>query len=63
MFLIIDIVLAAIFALIVFFAYFGNYLYFVADKNGKTYFNETDSAHVKTVNKLKSEGLWIEYQN
>lgn len=39
------------------------YYYFVADKNGKTYFNETDSAHVKTVNKLKSEGLWIEYQN
>ena len=39
------------------------YYYFVADKNGKTYFNETDSGHVKTVNKLKSEGLWIEYQN
>ncbi|MDD6652263.1 MAG: endolytic transglycosylase MltG [Clostridium sp.] len=39
------------------------YYYFVADKNGKTYFNETDSGHIKTVNKLKSEGLWIEYQN
>lgn len=38
-----------------------NYYYFVADKNGKTYFNETDSGHVNTVNKLKREGLWIEY--
>lgn len=40
-----------------------NYYYFVADKNGKTYFNTTDSGHVKTVNKLKSDGLWIEYQS
>ena len=40
-----------------------NYYYFVADKNGKTYFNETDSGHVNTVNKLKREGLWIEYEN
>lgn len=40
-----------------------DYYYFVADKNGKTYFNETDSGHNKTCNKLKSEGLWIEYEN
>ena len=37
------------------------YYYFVADKNGKTYFNETDAGHNSTVSKLKSEGLWIEY--
>jgi len=39
------------------------YYYFVADKNGKTYFNETDSGHTSTVSKLKREGLWIEYEN
>ena len=38
-----------------------NYYYFVADKNGKTYFSKTDSEHVSTVSKLKREGLWIEY--
>lgn len=37
------------------------YYYFVADKNKKTYFNETSSQHVKTVSRLKSEGLWYEY--
>jgi UPF0755 protein len=40
-----------------------SYYYFVADKYGKTYFNKTDSGHVSTVNKLKREGLWIEYDN
>ncbi len=39
------------------------YYYFVADKNGKTYFNETDSGHTSTVSKLKREGLWINYEN
>lgn len=39
------------------------YYYFVADKNGKTYFNETDSGHNSTVSKLKRDGLWIEYEN
>lgn len=39
-----------------------NYYYFVADKNGNTYFSKTDSEHVKTVNKLKRDGLWIEYE-
>lgn len=37
------------------------YYYFVADKTGKTYFNETDSGHNSTVTRLKREGLWIEY--
>jgi UPF0755 protein len=38
-----------------------DYYYFVADKNGKTYFNKTSSGHTSTVAKLKSEGLWYEY--
>lgn len=37
------------------------YYYFVADKNKKTYFNETDRGHNSTISKLKSEGLWYEY--
>ena len=37
------------------------YYYFVADKYGKTYFNITEEEHVKTVSKLKKEGLWYEY--
>lgn len=39
----------------------NNYLYFVADKNMKVYFNETDSGHNKTINELKNSGLWYEY--
>ena len=39
------------------------YYYFVADKNGKTYFNETDNGHTSTVAELKRDGLWIEYEN
>lgn len=38
-----------------------DYYYFVADKNGKTYFNKTAAKHTATVSKLKSEGLWYEY--
>lgn len=38
-----------------------DYYYFVADKNGKTYFNKTSAKHSATVTKLKSEGLWYEY--
>ena len=38
-----------------------NYYYFVADKNGKNYFNETQAGHDSTINKLKREGLWITY--
>lgn len=40
-----------------------NYYYFVADKNGKTYFSKSDSEHTRTVSKLKREGLWIEYES
>lgn len=38
-----------------------DYYYFVADKNGKTYFNKTSAKHSATVAQLKSEGLWYEY--
>lgn len=38
-----------------------DYLYFVADKNGKTYFNYDYEGHVSTINKLKNEGLWYTY--
>lgn len=40
-----------------------DYYYFVADKNGKTYFNRTSAQHLATVQKLKDEGLWYEYTN
>lgn len=39
----------------------NDYLYFVADKNMKIYFNETDGGHTSTVQRLKDEGLWFEY--
>lgn len=39
------------------------YYYFVADVYGNTYFNETASGHITTVNKLKKEGKWYEYGN
>lgn len=39
----------------------GSYLYFVADKNGKIYFSNTNEEHDKTINSLKKDGLWYEY--
>ena len=39
----------------------GNYLYFVADKNGKIYFSNTNEEHENTINTLKKDGLWFEY--
>ena len=39
----------------------SNYYYFVADKNGKTYFSKTASEHEATTAKLKKSGLWYEY--
>ena len=38
-----------------------DYLYFVADKTRKVYFNENLSGHNNTIAKLKREGLWYEY--
>lgn len=40
----------------------NNYYYFVADKNGTTYFNVTDTEHLNTIEKLKREGLWYIYE-
>ena len=37
------------------------YYFFVADKDGKTYFNKTSEGHSQTVAKLKKEGKWYEY--
>ena len=39
----------------------NNYLYFVADKNGKVYFSTTYSEHQNIINKLKQQGLWYTY--
>jgi len=38
-----------------------NYYYFVADKNGKIYYNMNIAGHNATIAKLKAEGLWYEY--
>ena len=38
-----------------------NYYYFVADKNGKTYFTKTYNEHNNKCNQLKRDGLWINY--
>ena len=38
-----------------------DYLYFVADKNGKTYFASTLAKHEQIVRDLKNKGLWYEY--
>ena len=40
----------------------NDYFYFVADKNGKVYFSKTDAEHVATIQKLKKEGLWFNYE-
>ena len=40
---------------------YKNYLFFVADKNGKLYFSTTVSEHNKIVSELKTKGLWFEY--
>lgn len=38
-----------------------DYLFFVADKNGKLYFTKTEQEHNQIINKLIDEGLWLEY--
>lgn len=38
-----------------------DYLFFVADKNGKTYFTKTNAEHEAITAKLKREGLWFVY--
>lgn len=39
----------------------GDYLYFVADKNGEIYFTNTYEEHQAQVEQLKRKGLWFEY--
>ena len=39
----------------------NNYIYFVADKNGKVYFTRTYDEHLEKVNELKDSGLWIQF--
>lgn len=39
----------------------NGYYYFVADKNGKTYFSETYQEHLSTIEELKSDDLYYEY--
>lgn len=39
----------------------NNYLYFVADKNGKVYFSTNESEHTKIIQNLKDNNLWYEY--
>lgn len=38
-----------------------DYYFFQSDKNMKTYFAKTYSEHVSINNRLKSQGLWLEY--
>lgn len=39
-----------------------NYYYFVADKNGKTYFSTSIAEHSATIAELKRSGLWYIYE-
>ena len=39
------------------------YLYFVADKNGKVYYAKTDKEHQENIKKLKESGNWYTYDN
>ena len=38
-----------------------NYLYFVADSNGKIYFTNTYQEYQEQIKKLQQQGLWYEY--
>lgn len=37
------------------------YLFFVADKNGKVYFSKTEQEHNQIITNLKEQKLWLEY--
>lgn len=37
------------------------YIFFVADKNGKVYFNRTGTEHSNTITQLQEQGLWYEF--
>lgn len=40
----------------------SEYLYFVADKNGKMYFAKNNQEHNNNVSMLKKNGLWLTYE-
>ena len=39
-----------------------DFYFFVADKNGKTYFTKTNAEHNATIADLKNQGLWYVYE-
>ena len=41
----------------------NDYFFFVADKNGNTYFTKTYQEHTAKVAQLKKDGLWYTYEN
>lgn len=41
----------------------SNYLYFVADSNGKIYFSSSYIEHQNIIKRLQQQGLWYEYEN
>ena len=38
-----------------------DYIFFVADKNGKLYFSKTNYEHERIISELQNKGLWYEY--
>lgn len=40
----------------------SEYLYFVADKNGKIYFAKNNQEHNNNISNLKQQGLWYNYE-
>lgn len=40
-----------------------SYLFFVADKNGKVYFTNTNEEHEQIIQELVDKGLWYEYED
>ena len=40
-----------------------DYLYFVADSNGKVYFGKTYQEHQENINNLKNQNLWYQYED
>ncbi len=41
----------------------SDYYYFVADKDGNTYFTKTEYEHNQIIEKLQREGLWYTYED
>lgn len=39
-----------------------DYLFFVADKNGKLYFTKTNAEHVQVINELQANDQWYEFE-